>query len=364
MLRSFVISVTPLKEPRLPKEIWPRLALAAWILTMPVIVMPTTRHHTPRLPFNQEGLPNGTSNFLTSMTKAGKLFSPPNLAGFFAWKLYPKFLIYSDMKHPDMPSFYNLSTLRNTNALTRTLQAYSPDFFAAELSASELGKLLREQFGFKPVFVDDIFVLYARAPDSSDPPLSILQAIDPHNLARIEGREEEGIEELQRLAQQDRSGRRVREALWKFYFEKQNYAEATRYAAEVLEAYPEDPVAQFMMASIFEQTGRCQEALTMFAAIRPLLAGESQRVVLLHEGSCHYLTKNFIKANAAFEIGVNPYTDSIEPEYLFQYGFSAAATRNIPAAKRALEMLAFLVDPRNEELSKKAAALLEALDND
>jgi tetratricopeptide (TPR) repeat protein len=112
-----------------------------------------------------------------------------------------------------------------------------------------------------------------------------------------------------------------------------------------------------MKASALEQSGRHQEALAIFSEIFPFLSADSKRTVRRHQGSCHYLGKDFQRAYAAFREGINPYKDDVEPEYLFQYAFVAAIEGQPSEAERALEMLLFLVDPKDSGLSQKATEL-------
>jgi cytochrome c-type biogenesis protein CcmH/NrfG len=87
------------------------------------------------------------------------------------------------------------------------------------------------------------------------------------------------------------------------------------------------------------------------------LSADSKRSVRRHQGSCYYLDKDFQRAYAAFREGINPYKDDVEPEYLFQYAFVAAIEGQPSEAERALEMLLFLVDPKDSGLSQKATEL-------
>jgi hypothetical protein len=87
------------------------------------------------------------------------------------------------------------------------------------------------------------------------------------------------------------------------------------------------------------------------------LSADSKRSVRRHQGSCYYLDKDFQRAYAAFREGINPYIDEVEPEYLFQYAYVVAIEGKTREAERALEMLFFLVDPKDRSLSQKATEL-------
>jgi hypothetical protein len=263
-----------------------------------------------------------------------------------------------------MPTFYNVSTWRNPHALSRTQDRHRPDFFAVPLADRVTPKRIAERGRFSAVFTDDLFVLYADLERHPVLEPFAFKSLEPHTLAPTAGKEREATAEMQRVALQHPAGQRVREKLWKQAMDGKDYVAAERHADELLRAHPGDPVGLFMKASVLEQTERCAAAMAIFAEIHPDLAPESQRKVRRHQGSCSYLDRDFRSAYAAFREGINPYRDGVEPEYLYQYAFVAAIEGGPAEALRALDMLAFLVDPADQSLVEKAAALRATVESD
>ncbi len=361
MLSSFVAAWANRAASWVPSQPWLRTVLAGWIVAMPVFSFPSNGLVVGQLPFQSAGLPTGISDFLLANNATGKLLAPPGLAGYFAWTLYPGIRIFSDMKHHDIATFYNLSAIRNEHALKRVLDIHAPDFVAVTIGDKALENRLRSNGKFEAVFFDDQFVLYSDAARHPELEGVSFRALDPHTLTFKDSDRAQAIAELNRVADQDPRGRRVRQALWRLSYNEKDYAAAERQAEAILIAHPGDPNALFMRASTLEQSGRHREALAIFSGIFPFLSADSKRSVRRHQGSCYYLDQDFGRAYAAFHEGINPYRDEVEPEYLFQYAFVAAIEGEPREAKRALEMLFFLIDPKDANLHQKATELLRTI---
>jgi hypothetical protein len=362
MLGSFALALTDRCRRCFPSAAWPKLLVAAWIVAMPAFALPSTQADRGKLPFNRQGLPVGTARFLLDTGSKGKLHAPPNKSGYFAWTIYPDVKIFSDMKHAAMASFYNIFTMTSAHSLARVLEEHDPDFFALDIGDRNGANQLAKHPRFRPVFTDDVFVLYADVERHPDLAQFALSHVDPHALSFDEPARGPALAELERMAKQDPTGVRIRQKLWQQAMDAKDYPTAERYVDQLLAAYPWDPVAIFMKAGIREQDGHCPQAVEMFEDVYSIVTPESQRVIRRHQGNCHYLEKDFVRAFAAFQEGLNPFKEVVELEYLYQYAFVSAVAGRTEQARRLLHMLQFRADPANENLARRTSELLATID--
>jgi hypothetical protein len=357
MLASFVLGVADRCRSCYPSASWLKLAMAAWIIAMPALAVPSNRGGVAKLPFNSHGLPVGTVRFLIDNQATGKLHAPPNKAGYFAWTLYPDVRIFSDMKHHGMATFHNLAAFRNPHALKRTLDEHQTDFIAIDIGSQAAIDQLAKHTRFKPVFFDDVFVLYADVDRHPELARFVLSALNPHTLGFAQESKSDAVAELERVAAQDSHGVRVREKLWQLAMDGKDYAAAGRVAEQLLAAHPRDPVGLFMKASVLEQTEECAQALVLFDEVYPSVTRESQRTIRRHQGNCHYLSKDFERALASLQEGVNPYLEAVDLESLYQYAYSAVVEGQTAKARRLLRMLEFLSGPDDSLVTRRASEL-------
>jgi tetratricopeptide (TPR) repeat protein len=362
MLCSFTLALADRCHPCFPPVTWLKLLLTGWIITMPAFALPSTKGDHGKLPFNRLGLPVGTATFLVNTNSKGKLHAPPNKSGYFAWTLYPEVKIFSDMKHSGMATFYNRFTLRSEYSLARILEEHNPDFFALDVGDSNGADQLARHARFRPVFTDDVFVLYADIERHPQFHQYVLSHVNPHSLTFNEADKFQARAELERIVTLDQASVRIRQKLWKQAMDAKDFPTAERYVQQLLATYPKDPVALFMLASIREQDGNCQESIKIFEGIYPLVSPESQRVIRRHQGNCYYLEKDFEKAFSSFQNGLNPFSDIVELEYLYQYAFVSVIAGHTEQARKMLQMLQFRSDPANLNLTQRAKDLLASIE--
>lgn len=341
-----------------------RLLLITWLVYATVMMTPSTRLSSEKLPFDRTGLPIGSVQFLQQHGGSGKLFASPNRGGYLALELSPGIKIFSDMKFPPEATYQSIKIRRHQHVFDRFIEQYRPEFLAADLVDPRIVAFLGEDSPYKPVFFDDIYVLYADLEQRPDLAGREMKHIDPLKI-QLKAEDEaadiddddteqptsaEKLSELRRVAADDPYGVRVREFLWSEAFDDRRFEEALVFGQEVARAHPGNPIAAYMQGEAYAALHDCAQAEHFHMQAIEQLTVESQRRVWAHLGECYYQVKEFEPAYRNFSKGINPYKDEIESFVLYHYAFTAAIIGSTQEALRILDKFDFIVDEADDDL--------------
>jgi tetratricopeptide (TPR) repeat protein len=353
-------------EPRLTADGKPAMVnafLAMILLAAPLHTFATKNREFQSYPFDSEGLPVGIVEFMRHVEAKGNFLTPQTPAGYVEWALYPNVKIYADMRFHVL-SGRMMSSYWSEHSLHRMLQEYDIHFLSANLAADRAIKVIKGISDFVPVFFDDAQILYANrslVPEVAD--RYAIRALNPANLAEFEGSIDEEFAELERIRAIYPQGERVLLALTYLTFLDEDYAKSEAFAREFFRLHPENPNAAYFVGNIYENTGRCGEAIEYYYKSLERAPKNFKGILYRHIGTCHYVLRQFSEAYEAFDGVINPYTQQEAPEDLYQYAFSSVIVGDISRARTNLRMLLFQIDPENTVLTDAAESLLADLEN-
>lgn len=349
-------------------------ALGLAMLLMPAVTLGSKLDWSKPYPFDAEGLPVGTSQFLRDTRGAGNLLMNPSLAGYTQWALGPDIRVYADMELPpfnDWDMFRIFGANRSAESFRRLLGEYPIDFILVELRNRPIAGFARDTGEFAPVFFDDSAVLYAHRGRQADiVARHELKEIDPFSLTsekNLIGETmplDDRLLELETVHDLSPGNNRVVHALTRLLVDAKRYAEAERWADQFLEVQPRDPNAHLLKGVILENTDRCRAAIAHFERAFPLSGRDFHPALHQHLGSCHYLTKDFTAAYAHFNEGVNVYLRQEASETLYQYAYAAVIVGDAERARMLLKAILYQTPEKDEHLRNRAAGLLKQIETD
>jgi tetratricopeptide (TPR) repeat protein len=352
----------------------PGRAIGLALLLVPLVTLGRKLDTSKPYPFDAEGLPVGTSQFLRDNAAKGNLLMNPSLAGYSQWTLGPDVRVFADMELPpfnDWDMYRIFSANQNAEAFKRLLGEYPIDFVLVELRSRPMAGFVKDTGEFAPVFFDDSAVLYAHRQRKAGLVVKHeLKAIDPFNLlgeSNLLGEKrslDERLLELEIARDLFPTGNRTLHALTRLLVNAKRYAEAEKWADRFLAEQPRDPNAHLLKGVILENTDRCSEAIANFENAFPISGRDFHPALHQHLGSCHYLMKDFSAAYAHFNEGVNIYLHPEASETLYQYAFSAVIAGDSSRARMLLNAILYQTPEKDELVLKRARGLLAQLDSD
>lgn len=336
------------------------------IIIVAVLIAPSTSFSWTNVknrsyPFDDDGLPVGSTDFLQQLGAGGRLLSlNPTNGGYLNFRLYPGFQLYADMQVPPFTGqdHYRLfEASRDTSVLERLIKEYSPDFVALPLNV-KIKDELTTLSDLVPIFFDDAQVLYAnRIQHPGVAEKYRIRAVDPFDLNKGSEDLVSRIAELRRLHALDPSGVRVNNGLAALLLQDERYMEARDFAAQHVKLAPMDPNAHLLLGSSLEYLGRCDEAITHFKKALKFADEEVAREVNLHLGNCYYTLRDFDSAYRTFRVSVNPFMHDEYPETLYQFAVSSLAAGDIDRAQRLVSALIFKEGESESVVVKRAQSL-------
>ncbi|MET0082508.1 MAG: hypothetical protein ABW079_05810 [Sedimenticola sp.] len=341
----------------------PVMALIGVFLVVPFYTFTIKYSAATQYPLDIRKLPIGITSFMKNEGLVGNLLARPGVSGYLQWALYPEIKIYSDMRmNGEAPFIYN--TYRNEFSLKRVFEKYPISYVLASVKDKKLHENIRKSENFKPVFLDDLYVLYANS-EKNEALVDKYQikSLNVQNLMDKEGELEARIVELERLLALYPGSARTIHALTRTLINEERYTEAEVRAKEFLLRHEDDPNAHFLLGVIYENTDNCREAVKYFEDTMPISDDKFHPTVYRHIGACNYLLKDFDAAYEAFSKAINPYLRHEEPEYLYQYAFSAMIVGNIDRSKRMLKILLYTIDPSKTKLISDSKELLNKIES-
>jgi tetratricopeptide (TPR) repeat protein len=197
------------------------------------------------VPYGAHGAPRGVANFLESEGEGGRILHHPNLGGYLAWRLHPRFQITADMQTPfvftDTDIFHSVKMFNNELLLRRQLVEYRPDYIVAPLGNFGFARYMTESTPYVPVFFDEISALYVhretrpevvgrftlRRLSLTENLLTQVSSLDQEQLEPV-------IQENERMLEVDPDGGLLHLLAAKLYLRAGSLDEAERHASRAL----------------------------------------------------------------------------------------------------------------------------------
>jgi hypothetical protein len=306
--------------------------------------------HFGSYPFDYRHLPTGIGDFVQKTNATGHVLAPPSIAGYVEWKLHPNIKTFIDMQFPpstDM-NMFKLTRAYNTEyGLKQFVKNYDIDWILMRINHQPASKNITKLSEFQPVFVDDALVLYANRDKHEELVSSYgLKAVNPHALFdKQKDREQEYINELERLLDISPQLSGINRVLAIHYLEKQQNDKALQYALEFARLSPHDPNSHYILGRVYQQLEQFEPSHASFKKALEITNKDSRAKVELAMATTHYFEQDFSAAYRLFNKTVNPYRIMHEPDTLYMYALSATIEGKLDKATRLIDMLLYSTDP-------------------
>lgn len=345
------------------------------LLVIAVMLLPiaTLAHRLPtqaQLPFEPAGSPAGIARFLQQHGGGGFLMTPPSRAGYLQSYLGDDYKIYVDLQMSlfDAYDIYSLlSFYRNADGMAQLLDRYQPAFITANLGTPRFRELIAGRDDYRLVFFDDSQVLWASV--AKKPALVErfeLKRVNPFNLLEVADDKnlDAQLDELARVIELYPDSERALHAVVRLLFNAERYEEALPWAMRFAGKFPQDPNSHYLLGDIYENSGRCAEAIPAYqASMRHADAG-FKKVLHAHIGACHYVLQDFGSAYDHLWRGHNPFKSTVASEDLYQLAFSAFVVGKTDEAVLLLKMILAGDGDSQDAVTGRAASLLEKIERD
>jgi tetratricopeptide (TPR) repeat protein len=318
-------------------------------------------------PFEASNAPVGVVRFLQQTGTGGKLFSPPSTAGFMHWELGSEFRIYADLQMSlfnDLDVYSLYSFYRDVNGMGKILTRFQPDYIAVDQKNAPFKKRLEERGEYVPVFAGDKQVLYANR--QTRPQIAEryeLKLVNPFSLAQI-GDDialDDHIAELAAMLEIYPQSRRILHTITLLLFDEKRFEEALPWVERFVRYHPENANSHYLLGNIYENTGRCVEAIGHYNRSKRYADTEFNLVLDNHIGSCYYVLQDFAAAYTHLGRSLNPYAKTRASADLYQLAFSAFIQGETEEAVLLLKMLLHDAPEEKGEIASEAEALLQTL---
>jgi len=342
------------------------LLLALILILPPVGILKRLPDNAP-YPHDTRNEPTGVIRFLEREGGGGKILTPLSRAGYIHWKLYPDYQIFADLQmslFTDFDIYTMFSMAQNENGLARTLKEFEPVYLAIGKNNSKFADLIKNTQDYVPVFFDDKFVLYANK--SLNPKLVDkyqLKLVNPFSLANVrEGVElDDHITELKRILELFPESDRVNHAITRLLFNAKRFEEALPWAEIFIKYHPDNPNSHYLLGSIYENSDACEKAIEHYEAAMVFSDKKFKRILNTQIGTCHYLQEDFASAYKYLSRALNPYTEKLAQEDLYQLAFSAFVVGETKESILLLKMLLHDSPVEEQPVVTEARALLQKI---
>lgn len=289
--------------------------------------------NTESLPISLNRLPEAETEFLTNNDFKGRVLAPAGESGYIAWKTYPNIEVFSDMKHKDFITFYNINSYQTEPGFENTLDKYKPNAVLVPVSKSNLHEALIEN-GFSFAYAGDVFSVYISNNEKTIEKLDIKpDQIDD---------KETPLNILKYLS----------EASNKSLFSSYHYANrlyAEKRYKESLETinrsekyFPSNKKLLFLKAEVLYQTEEINASTELLKKILDDHPNYTEAGLLL--ASCYFSDGKIKDSYKTYKRYLNPYTKAkmITPIDMYQYTFAAAIEGDFFRVQRNIEMSEFI----------------------
>lgn len=322
-----------------------------------------------RYPLDNDRLPAATMEFLKSNQVSGRILTPPGIAGYVQWALYPDMLIHSDMEFPPFNGldFYETAAAyRDKQGLATFIDRHHPDVITTYLKNSKFKEIIGEREDYAPVYFDNSLVTYIERNRYPDLVARFeLKKVNPFSPLDFDDKTSElkaMREEIDRLLQYGNEDRVLLTTAAKLGIESKDFVKAGKHAAQLKVLFPEDPNGYLLSGYAQENTERCAEAIENFSSAGALVASTDKRNIEKHIARCHYQLKQFFQAYEHFRLGFNAYYFQEEYEDFYQYAFSSIVAGDFDRATRLLKMMEYLDATEKAAIAENAAKLRTKLE--
>lgn len=320
-------------------------------------------------PYSPDGLPAGVASYLEQYGDGGNLLSRPSVNGFLAWRLYPDYLVSTDMQFPpsDIVTYYRVSAAFAAEAAMRNLlDSHTIDYAGAYLGDEDFKTLIRKFPEFRLVFFDEKMTLFVNTrlhPGKGNEALH--RAYVTGEADDANGREEtaRALREMLALVPENSTAQLF---LIKNLFRSARFGESAIESRELLTYRPYSAEAYFWLGRSLESLERCDEAIEYFIAGRAYADESMIPTFDTHIGACHFELHDFAAAYNAFSATLKAAQKIETLINMYQLAVSAAYVGRDDEAKAYLEMILVRADESDSEnalIFEETRKLLTRIEN-
>jgi tetratricopeptide (TPR) repeat protein len=351
----------------------PKALLTLVLLLVPFLALRESFRIQARYPVTYRLLPRGIATVLNRWDVGGNVLSHPNTAGYLRWELKPKYRIYMDLEVPflftDEDFFLGANAFTDPIVLKKLVDEYHPPFIASPLVHGGFQDVIRNFPQYRPVFLDDVDVLFADA--AQNPTLverNELKELNPYelnqpNLAPVLGLKnlDRLLSELNRLLSVFPESGKINFLLGMVANLRGRSNEALPYADQVIAQFPDAPAGYSIKGDALKALGVHDKAVEVYRQSLDRLGNRPERKSTLREMGRSYLALGDNEhAYKAFEQAVNVFAPDSTIDELRDLGLAALRSGRREEALFALKLARDKVPEENRELCQQLGELLRA----
>lgn len=302
----------------LKEKLTEKFLLLFLILVIPFVSLRIYFSNLPPFPFSPVSLPEGVCTFLKKLDIGGNILNHPNTGGYLQFMLYPRYKIFMDMEVPFLftneDMFNAINAFTDKTILKEILEKYDPHFITVPIKNRHFKELIKDFSHFKPVFFDEVEVLFAnrnRTPDLVE--THALRFVDPFSLEWSEIKKDKSGPNYENLKKELLKGLDIYPycavknlILAEIFYEEGLYEKTIFHADKIIKKLPHTSHGYGLKAKALKALKRYDEAEKFF---KKALKIDKRREDLWKELALTYYEKeNFEKAYEIFKGLTNPFS--------------------------------------------------------
>ncbi|MBO6703429.1 MAG: hypothetical protein JJ921_13910 [Pseudomonadales bacterium] len=359
-----LISAALSQEKSIKHNLLTSMTLALMLVGLTKLFWPNVIQGLNYYPYDENSLPNGTTEFIRSQGITGRYAIEPSYAGYVEFMLSPDVKVHMDMQFPPFTShdFHPIAAAMVSAAGFRSyVERFKPDMFGARRKDRTFPDTVAKEMGYLPVFFDREVVLFLGTHSYPDLARRFeLTAVDPFDPRKFKADEiGKAIQELQRM-RQIIDVPEIKQTLLNLLVTVGDLTAARVLRDELLIEDPHHPSTLFLSARLDHLSGNCAAAVPNY---QKSIAATDDDVKPLRSllAECLFVLKDLAAAYEQFGLAMNPYGDT-NPDKLqyYQYALTAIGVGKNDKAKRLLAMLE-TIDPEGE-YAERIESVRTALD--
>lgn len=346
-----LLSAALSEEKSIKHNVLTTMTLALMLVGLTKLFWPNVIQGLNYYPYDQNSLPNGTTEFIRSQGITGRYAIEPSYAGYVEFVLSPDVKVHMDMQFPPFTSHdYHpiAAAMVSAAGLKSYVERFKPDMFGVRKKDKTFQDAVAKELGYLPVFFDREVVLFLSTHSYPDLARQFeLTAVDPFDPRTFKADEiGKAIQELQRM-QQIIDVPEVKQTLLNLLVTLGNLTPARVLRDELLIEDPHHPSTLFLSARVDHLSGNCAAAIPSY---EKSIAATDDDVKPLRSllAECLFVVRDLSAAYEQFSLALNPYGDD-SPDKLqyYQYALTAIGVGKNDKARRLLTMLE-TIDPEGE----------------
>jgi tetratricopeptide (TPR) repeat protein len=330
--------------------VWAALALVT-ILAFSDLSSPR-----PQYPLSPHNLPLGVSAFLKQTRAHGNLLNHPNTGGYLQWALDGQCKIFADLElvlFNDLDIFTAGKVFSDATALGRFLNRYPVSYITVPRKLKDFPQVISGFPQFKPVFFDDLEVLYANGDHFPEIVGNYeIKAVDPFQLSIKKDDDLAPIKaELLRLQEIYRDCFEVNLTLGKIAQWSGDQNQMMVHAGLMVQSQPDHYAGYVMQGDASSAQGSYQAAVASYRKALELLEHSKDRGLQRKLWLCYSKLGWHKEAYEALRRAVPLFSGDTSPEDLYNLATLASVLGKGEEAWMFLEMALLLVSPADAELT-------------